>query len=176
MSEQTSKIPCIGCGAEVPDDDYPMSHTEKYPDARSPGCWKIYTEEVLAREYGEWAYPDIHRLTVDAYACQHTGKETPQTTQSVNVHLLAIYLVLCKDYSFSAATDAMKTLIDNHKGEFSWLAPPENLGDMTIVDIAAADTLEEHTELVHEWARTVWQAWSDHHEEIEAWAQTVEKD
>lgn len=56
-------IACIGCGALVPDSDGP---TLRYPDAASPGCWAVFGE-ILAREYGEFGYPDVHHLTVDAY-------------------------------------------------------------------------------------------------------------
>ena len=74
--------PCAGCGALVPVTDGP---THPYIGA-SPGCWAIYGE-VLAREYGEYAYPPVHRLTVDAYAAQHPGVPSRRSIQSVAIHL-----------------------------------------------------------------------------------------
>ena len=82
-------IPCAGCGAIVPNTDGP---THRYIGA-SPGCWQRYGQ-LLAREYGEYAYPDEHRLTVDAYAVQHPGVPGKQSSQSVAVHLMSLCLVL----------------------------------------------------------------------------------
>lgn len=117
----------------------------------------------------------IHRLTVDAYAAQHTGTKTSQTTRSVNVHLLGIYLVLYGNASFSKATDAIGTLIEHHKQEFSWLKPPEHQSEITVADVSQANDLNEHTELIRGWARSVWNAWENHHDTINEWAQTVEE-
>jgi hypothetical protein len=171
MSASNDMISCIGCGASVPDIDYPVSHQERYPEARSPGCWKIFCEDILVREYSEWNYPSIHRLTVDSYAAQHPGRETPQTTQSVIVHLTALNLVLNRDFSFEMATEKMGQLIEEYKDDFSWLEPPENRGDITVIDVAGAHDLEEHTELVRDWARSVWEAWEQHHSTLEQWTQ-----
>jgi hypothetical protein len=142
MPDSTDTISCIGCGASVPDVDYPAWRPEKYPEATSSGCWKIYCEAILVREYGEWNYPPIHRLTVDAYAAQHPGIETPQTTQSVISHLTAINLVLNRDFSFEMATEKMGQLIEEYKDDFSWLEPPENRGGITVIDVAGPHDLE----------------------------------
>ena len=77
-----SRIPCIGCGALVPQQDGP---THRYMES-SPGCWAIYCE-VLAQEYSDIAFATAHRLTVDAYAVQHPGTPSPQSIQSIGVHL-----------------------------------------------------------------------------------------
>ena len=34
------------------------------------GCLKLF-EEILAREFSDYRYGRIHRLTVDAYSLQH---------------------------------------------------------------------------------------------------------
>ncbi|MFQ3593687.1 MAG: DUF5946 family protein [Gemmataceae bacterium] len=65
---------CPGCRARFRPWDGP---THPYMGA-SPACWAIYGE-VLAREYGEFAYPPIHRLTVDTYAAQHPGTKSRQS-------------------------------------------------------------------------------------------------
>lgn len=167
ISDET--ISCIGCGASVPDVDYPAWRPKKYPEATSSGCWKLYCEGILVREYGEWNYPPIHRLTVDAYAAQHPGRETPQTTQSVIIHLTSIDLVLHERFSSEAAAEKTGQLIEHHRDGFSWLEPPENRGAVTVVDVAGAHDLAEHTELVEEWAQSVWNAWEKHHPAIEQW-------
>jgi hypothetical protein len=171
MATSNETMSCIGCGATVPDVDYPAWRPDKYPAATSSGCYKIYCEEILVREYSDWNYPPIHRLTVDAYAAQHPGRETPQTTQSVIVHLTSINLVLSKDVSSGTVTDKIGYLTDHHNDDFSCLEPPANRGDVTVVDVAQACDLEEHTALVEEWARSVWEAWEKHHSAIEQWTQ-----
>ena len=80
---------CPDCGALTPDVDGP---THPYVGA-SVGCWAMYGE-VLAKEYGEYRYPSVHRLTVDAYSVQHPGTPSRRSIQSVAVHLVSLYLVL----------------------------------------------------------------------------------
>jgi hypothetical protein len=69
----------------VPDVEGPV---HRYLES-SPGCWRLYGE-VLAREYSDLAFWAAHRLTVDSYAVQHPGRSSPQTIQSVCVHLLSL--------------------------------------------------------------------------------------
>jgi hypothetical protein len=52
-------------------------------------------------EYGPLDYPDVHRLTVDTYAVQHPGRPTPQTIQSVTVHLISLSCVLERGSPFA---------------------------------------------------------------------------
>lgn len=78
--------PCVGCGALVPEIEGP---THRYLGA-PPGCWAVYGE-VLEKEYGDCSrYALNHRLTVDA--AQHPGVPSPQSIQSVAVHLIRLYL------------------------------------------------------------------------------------
>lgn len=56
-------IKCMGCGGVFAEIQGP---THRYLES-SPGCWAAYGE-VLAREYSDPAYFQVHRLTVDAYA------------------------------------------------------------------------------------------------------------
>lgn len=152
-------IPCIGCKALVPDIDGP---TPRYPNAASPGCYRVFGR-VLAREYGEYAYPDVHRLTVDCYTVQHPGDKTRQTIQSVNLHLLSLYLVLEHDFKPSYVSRLMnkaKRILD---ADFVWLEPPESPGAITVLDVVEASSLSEHEALVNAWAKFTWEAWSEHH-------------
>jgi len=164
------KIHCIGCGAEVPDIDGP---THKYLGA-SPGCWNIYGD-ILAKEYGDPDYMKVHRLTVDAYSLQHLGEESPQTIQSMNLHLMA----LCAAIEHGIKYDFIPKIMNNrlkeykNKGVFSWLNPPPLLGIITVVEVARAQTTQEHTKIVEAWAQEIWGLWSDHHETVEAYLKDV---
>ncbi|MCP4537043.1 MAG: hypothetical protein GY832_07835 [Chloroflexi bacterium] len=157
-------IKCVGCGALVPDIDGP---THAYIGAL-PGCWAIFGE-ILAKEYGEYGYPKVHRLTVDAYAVQHPGTPSRKSIQSVVVHLLGLYFVLERGYESQKATWVLQRAT-SHRENFVWLQPPTSMGTMTVIDVNRAKDLAEHEQLVKEWARASWEAWSQHHEQVEKWA------
>jgi hypothetical protein len=157
------RIACIGCGALVPEQPGP---THRYLES-SPGCWAIYGE-VLAREYSDPAFMAIHRLTVDTYAVQHPGTPSPQSIQSVGVHLLRLCLILERGFTDAAAAKAMPELA-RQKHSFHWLTPPASLGDKTVLHVWNARGATEHTQAVWEWARSAWQAWSPHHEQVKRW-------
>ena len=163
MPQPTNVIRCVGCGALVPDQIGP---THRYMES-SPGCWAIYGQ-VLAREYSDLSYAAAHRLTVDAYAVQHPGKSSPQSIQSVGVHLLRLCLIFERSYGDEAAARAMP-LLSQQKRSFHWLIPPESLGEKTVLDVWNAGDATAHTKAVKEWAHTAWQAWSPHHVQVRDW-------
>lgn len=167
MPSQPSLSACPGCGLLFPASDGP---THPYIGA-SPGCWALYGE-VLVREYGEYRYPDIHRLTVDTYAVQHPGTPSPRAVQSVGGHLIGLHLVLEKGFSAQQATAALKRAVAQSK-QFVWLAPPASPGAFTVADVALAQSLAEHVALVEQWARAVWTAWAMHHATVRHWAEAV---
>lgn len=157
-------IPCIGCRAPVPD---VRAETHAYIGA-SPGCWAVYAD-VLGREYGEFGFPAIHRLTVDAYAAQHPGKPGRREIQSVAVHLIALHLILDRAVPLAAAITPIRRAVAR-ADRFVWLTPPSFEGSMTILEVARARDLPEHESLVQRWAESVWAAWSAHHGVIREWA------
>jgi hypothetical protein len=134
----------------------------------SPACWAIYGE-VLAREYSDVTYRAVHRLTVDTYAVQHPGRPSEQSIQSVAAHLISMYLVLELGYSSTRATAALKSAVE--LGDFEWLEPPVTPGALTVAHVASATNAMEHIERVHEWASSVWSAWSAHHAQVKEWAE-----
>jgi hypothetical protein len=156
--------PCFGCGALFPAVDGPI---HPYLGA-SAGCWAVYGE-VLAREYGEYRYPAVHRLTVDTYSVQHLGIPSRRSIQSVAVHLVSLWLILECRFSSEKATAGIRAAL-GHRHEFVWLAPPSRLGDLTILDVCNATDFVKHKAVVKRWAESVWQAWSPHHETVRRWA------
>ena len=171
-----SLIPCIGCGALVPDIEGPSF---RYPESGSPGCWVIY-DEILAREYQDFGYAAVHQLSVDTaaspYAVQHPGRRTPQTIQSVNVHLISLCLVLERGCDAARATQIMDRAVRRFKGQFAWLEPPASRGALTVLDVVRAGDAEEHQRQVRRWAESAWEAWSFHHATIHAWVGRLEKE
>jgi hypothetical protein len=125
------------------------------------GCLKIF-EEILAREFSDYRYGRIHRLTVDAYSLQHPD-EYMRSGKSFAAHLTGIYSALeCED-SLSVNQTVQKWLSMNPKIERPTQLPAQR-GDLTIAYIHSAANAEEHTRRVQEWARDVWAAWVEYHE------------
>jgi len=133
----------------------------------TPGCWAAFGS-VLAKEYSDSAYFDVHRLTVDSYAAQHPGQKSRQTIQSIGVHLTRLYLFLEKGLIEKHANDAMLRA-SKQKHTFTWLTPPASLGALTIEDVAKAGNAEEHSVIVRKWAAGIWDAWAPHHHTIISW-------
>jgi hypothetical protein len=159
--------PCIGCGAPVPKKNGP-SH--EYIGA-SPGCWELFAE-LLAKEYEEYNYPPVHRVTVDTYAAQHPGSPSKKSIQSVAIHLIGLHLMLDLNFEAHQATQLLNQAAESSQ-EYVWLEPPQPLGSLTILDVQGADNIKEHTDRVHVWGHTVWQAWQPHHEQIRIWTELL---
>lgn len=151
-------IKCYGCGALVADIE---GEPHKYIGA-TQGCWNLYGQ-ILAKEYGEYNYPELtHRLTVDTYAIQHPGHPGRQSIQSVNVHLISLYLVFVKKLSGKEATSEIGKILAKQP-TFEWLEPPLPNGQRTVVDVLTATNQEDHEKKVKEWAEDVWHCWSSKH-------------
>ena len=154
---------CGGCGGRFP---VVAGAVHRYMES-SPGCWQVYGE-VLAREYGDAAYFGVHRLTVNAYAAQHPGRPSPQSVQSVAIHLISLCLTFEQGLPAQAATAAMQRAAQN-KSRFRWLEPPIHRGKVTVANVHRAETADAHAETVRAWAEAVWTAWSAHHRTIRGW-------
>jgi Family of unknown function (DUF5946) len=118
------------------------------------------------RELGELRNPAIHRLSVDAYAVQHPGKPERRAIRSVAVHLMGLCLVLARGWRLERVTPQLGRLLD--RAQPHWLEPPTPNGTLT-VEHPLADSTEHHAARVREWAADVWQAWSPHHPQVNAW-------
>lgn len=160
---------CPGCGASFPPRDGPV-HAYMLS---SPACWAAYGE-VLAREYSDPALLGIHRLSVDAYAVQHPGRESRKSIQSVGVHSLLLCLALEHELDPEQANEAILA-IGEIKHRFTWLDPPSSLGELTVEHVLAASTADEHVARVRAWARSAWMAWTPHHAQIRQWLQWSNK-
>jgi hypothetical protein len=157
---------CLGCGVELPSCEGPV---HRYMES-SAACWARYGE-LLAREYQSSEYMPAHRLTVDAYAVQHPGRPSPQSIQSVNVHLISLHAVLQLGFDHRRATSLIRHSVES--GGFIWLEPPVKHADLTVLHPLATTSPHEHVMAVREWALAVWRSWADHHVQVRAWAERV---
>lgn len=127
----------------------------------SSGCWAVYTE-VLAKEYENRSYWPAHRFSVDTYAVQHPGVPERRSQQSVNIHLMALYLLIEEDQNEQYVLRFMEKTLQKTK-DFIWLDPPKNPQWLTVKDVVNAKNAEEHNQIVRLWSKSVWKAWNFHH-------------
>lgn len=158
MTTKIEKIKCYGCGCLV---DNIEGQPHKYIGA-TQGCWDLYGQ-ILAKEYGEYNYPQLtHRLTVDTYAVQHPGQPSKQSIQSVNVHLISLYLILELGVDGETATKKMGEILSKEPN-LEWLEPPITNGQITVLDVLTAINKDEHEIKVRQWAEDVWNFWYSKH-------------
>ncbi len=124
------------------------------------GCLKIF-EEILAREFSDYRYGKIHRLTVDAYSLQHPESYI-RSGKSFAAHLTGMCAALEHGDALALNQAVQKWLSTNPKIEKP-AQLPEQRGNLTITYIRSASDVDDHTKRVQEWARDVWGAWSEHH-------------
>jgi hypothetical protein len=161
---KNAMIKCFGCGGVVPDID---GDTHSYM-LSTPGCWAVYGE-LLARSYADFAFPPEHRFIVDAYAVQHPGEKNNQAIHSVALHLIRLHAIfdLGRDIKFANSIMLNST---QHKDAYTWLEPPKFMGDITVVEVGNAKTVEEFQILARDWSFCAWMAWQRHHPIISEWA------
>jgi hypothetical protein len=153
---------CPGCRADVPDVEE-LRPRNLYVGA-APGCWAAYTE-LLGRQLSDPALAEARMLSVDAYMAQHPGTPGRQSSQSVWVHLIGLCLSL--EHGFDGVASARaKARVAAPNAEFTWLEPAESLGPLTVLDVLATSTAEEHRTAVGAWAVSVWEAWGPHQTSI----------
>lgn len=181
----TIKLSCWGCKSvfryqqDLEENELIIAR-DRYGIA-SPECSDAFLK-ITSKEHGEWKYPLINRLTVDAYAVQHPPHLDIQTTlnieeqlitasrQSVAIHLIALHLALEQKIELSKISGHMQRILDSGVSlEHEELTPPENLGSMKVIDVVSATTLNEHTKRVWQWADSAWHAWGAHHKKVREW-------
>jgi len=75
---------------------------------------------------------------------------------------MVLYLVLEGGFTGPGATQVMGRGL-KRSDRFIWLEPPRPNGTMTVLDVVEARDLDQHQQLVDQWARDVWKAWAPHH-------------
>jgi hypothetical protein len=132
------------------------------------GCWAAFGEVTL-RDYGEFAYPTVHRLIVDSYMSQHPGFATPAGRRSVAVHLVGLCLSLERGATGRAAGETLARVFPD-KRDIAPLEPVPWLGEITVASLLGAPDLPSHAQLARAWAEAVWRAWAPFHQQVRAWA------
>ena len=124
------------------------------------GCLKLF-EEVIAREFGDYRYGRVHRLTVDAYSLQHPDKYM-RSGKSFAAHLTGACAALEHEDAQASNQAVQKWLSTNPQIEKP-AHLPQRRGDLNITYVHSAPDADEHVKRVREWARDAWGAWAEHH-------------
>lgn len=142
---------CPECGAAV--------------EGGTAGCEALF-HEMIARDFSDFRYFAVHRLVVDAYALQHPESYC-RSAKSLAAHLAG----LCCGLEHGGNPDVYNALQRWLNGTPPLVKPepPGLRGHVTVVDVHNAVDVCEHKKLVYDWAESVWQAWSEHHEIARRW-------
>ena len=150
---QTASGTCEDCGAPAPEGRL--------------GCQKLF-DEVLAREFADYRYAKLHRLTVDSYSLQHPQKYM-RSGKSFAAHLTGLCAAM-ESEGVSAVNLAIQRWLD---GPTRVERPPDppalQRGNLTVIHVHDAADADEHLLRVREWARSTWSAWSAYHDLARQW-------
>lgn len=160
---------CPGCGIVTEINNAPPP-THEYLGA-SPGCWALYNE-LHAKQYEGFGAQTPIRV-IDAYAVQHPGIPERRAIQSVNAHLVALYLQLEKGYAGARVNTALRRVL-KYADQFVWLEPPAPNGTFTIADILNAESADAQAHAIETYAREIWRAWQIHRAVVLKWATKAE--
>ena len=144
--------PCARCGAVVPDG--------------TAGCFALFGQ-IMALEYSDPAYGAVNLLAVDAHALQHPEDHGAKNN---SFHLIRLCWLLEHDGDpqLGLGPRWLQMQFDGNP-DILVLEPPPDRGKVTVVDVAGAASADQHAERVYQWARSVWEAWSAHHEWARQW-------
>jgi len=142
---------CPDCGAQVA--------------GGRAGCQALF-EEVGLRAYGDARYGSVHRLVVDAYCMQHPEPYC-HSAKSYAAHLTG----LCCGVERGGDPTIHQATQQWLNGRAS-IEKPKVLnfrGQINIAALRVASSAEEHIKLAHDWAESVWEAYSSQHELARQW-------
>ena len=128
-------------------------------------CKEMF-EAVLVKEYSDYRYVRVHRLTIDAYSLQHP-QIYMKSPKSFAAHLTGMSCAIEYDNDPNLLRILQKWL--NGRKELSKPAMLSSLGNLTIAHIIKAKDGGEHIGLVKEWAIEVWKAYQVYHDLAHDW-------
>ena len=130
-------------------------------------CQRLFNE-VLAREFGDYQYAAVHRLTVDAYSLQHPA-EYMRSAKSYVAHLTGVYAAI-EERDPAATNRAVQRWLD---GPAAFRRPdhpaPRQRGAINVLYVHGAVDPADHARRVREWAMSTWEAWRGYHHVARQW-------
>lgn len=135
---------------------------------------KQHFETVLVKEFSDFGYMKIHRLTVDAYSLQHPDPYM-LSAKSFAAHLTG----MCCFMEYGGDRALLRALQRWLGGKREDLEKPElleDVGELTIAHIIGALDATEHERRVEEWAADVWRAYAVYHDLARDWIGTARRE
>jgi Family of unknown function (DUF5946) len=130
-------------------------------------CQKLF-DEILAKEFSNYRYARVHRLTVDVYSLQHPA-EYMRSAKSYAAHLTGMYAAL-EDDTPAATNRAVQRWLNGPKAlTRPDQPPPLQRGTLTVTHVYEANEPKEHVRRVREWAESTWDAWRGYHRLAKEW-------
>ncbi len=128
-------------------------------------CKELF-DKVLAKEFSDFRYAKIHRLTVDIYCLQHPDIYMV-SAKSFAAHLTG----MCCAIEYGNDTDLLRLLQKWLNGKKHLEKPKmlEHFGELTISHLTGAKDAGEYFRLVQEWAENVWNSYSIYHNLAKDW-------
>lgn len=151
---------CPGCGLAPPGSPGLAGRSDA-----SAACWQLYGEMQGYETQHLARLGRFHQLMVDAYASQHAGGSARPISTAFG--LLGLELALERRVEGSRVR-AIHQYLGGRSSEWPAFAPPERRAELTVFDVASAESVEAHGELVQRWAAAVWAAWQPAHEQVVA--------
>ena len=133
----------------------------------APGCWAAFGA-LRADEVLRFPRAAAANLVVDAYMAQHPGDGVDRRDrQSVFVHLVSLCAVVEREASPARSPDVLRAVLAR-RTEFPVLRRARGPGDLTVLSVLDAPSLDAHDARVRAWAASVWESWRVHHATIRA--------
>jgi len=129
------------------------------------GCQALL-DEISARAYSDLNYAATHDLAFDTYCMQHPERYC-RSAKSYAAHLTR----LCCGLEHRGDPKIYEAIQKWLNGVVALEKPeaPNYRGQMTVADLREARNGEEHKKRVHEWAKSVWEAYTAQHELARNW-------
>ena len=133
------------------------------------GCQAIW-DEISFMAFSNPAYAAMHDLAFDNYCMQHP-EQYGRSAKSYAAHLTRLCCGL--EYNRDPAVySAIRQWLDG-KVELEKPQLLSERGHLNILSVRAAQNAEEHTQLVQEWARSVWEAYTKQQELARDWVRAA---
>ena len=134
-------------------------------------CKEIF-EAILLKEFSDFRYAKVHRLTVDAYSLQHPD-EYMISAKSFAAHLTGMSCAM----EYGNDPKLLRLLQKWLNGKKQLIKPKklEYFGRLTISHVDKAEHGAEHVESVWEWAHDVWDTYHVYHDLAKNWIEEVHK-
>ena len=149
----SSSTTCPACGAVLP-----------------PGVGECQTlfDELLAREFTDYRYARLHRLTVDTYSLQHPERYM-RSPKSFAAHLTGMCAAM-EGEGADAVNGAVQRWLNGPRAiERPDDVPAGRRGALTVIYVHQAADADDYLRRVQEWARSTWAAWETHHAIARKW-------